>query len=65
MEATEKVTKAAQIGAAVAAISQAGSIVYSVKNKTGFWLGLGYFALAGIAGYSIGWGVTQILTKEK
>lgn len=56
------------VGGAVGAIAGGVSIYYSVKNKKSFWVGLGYFMLAGIAGHGIGWGIASgvmLFTKPK
>lgn len=52
----------ARIGAGVGSIS---GIIYTVRSKSGFWKGVGWYFLGGIIGAGIGYGIGSMIDENK
>ena len=52
-------TKQAKITAALSLLGSVAGIIVAVKRKSGFWGGVGWFIVGGMAGTAIGWLATS------
>lgn len=53
------ITKQVKIRAGLSLLGSVAGIVVAVKRKSGFWGGLGWFIVGGMAGTAVGWIATS------
>lgn len=62
MEVT--ITPSAKLRAGLSLLGSVAGIIVAVKRKSGFWGGLGWFIVGGMAGGAAGWIATSGTTEK-
>jgi len=60
-----ELTKAAKIRYGLAAVAAVSGILLAIHRKSGFWGGVGWWIVGGMAGSAIGWVATAGMDETK